>query len=72
MSFIESAGYLAYGVLFLIIFLESFPPTLFLPGDSLLFITGFLASQGYFDIVLLVGILFIASVLGYIFSYSMG
>lgn len=71
-KFIESAGYLAYTVLFLIIFLESFPPTLFLPGDSLLFITGFLASQGYFNMAPLVSILFIASVLGYIFSYIMG
>ncbi|MDO8659442.1 MAG: DedA family protein [Candidatus Parcubacteria bacterium] len=72
MNLIESAGYWAYGILFLIIFLESFPPTLFLPGDSLLFITGFLASQGYFNMAPLVGILFIASVLGYIFSYIMG
>ena len=71
-NLLESAGYWAYGILFLIIFLESFPPTLFLPGDSLLFLTGFLASQGYFNIILLVGILFIASVLGYIFSYIMG
>ncbi len=72
MNLIQSSGYWAYSVLFLIIFLESFPPTLFLPGDSLLFITGFLASQGYFNMALLVGILFIASVLGYIFSYTMG
>lgn len=71
-NLIESTGYLAYGILFLIIFLESFPPTLFLPGDSLLFIVGFLASQGYFDLASLVGILFIASVLGYFFSYKMG
>ena len=69
---IQFAGYFGYAILFLIIFLESFPPTLFLPGDSLLFITGFLASQGYFDMVLLVGTLFLASVIGYIFSYAMG
>lgn len=71
-NLIESTGYIAYGILFIIIFLESFPPTLFLPGDSLLFIVGFLASQGYFNMGLLVGILFIASVLGYFFSYKMG
>jgi len=69
---IQFAGYFGYAILFLIIFLESFPPTLFLPGDSLLFITGFLASQGYFDMVLLVATLFLASVIGYIFSYAMG
>lgn len=71
-NFIQYAGYFGYGILFLIIFLESFPPTLFLPGDSLLFITGFLASQGHFDMILLVSTLFVASVIGYVFSYSLG
>ncbi len=71
-NFIQYAGYFGYAILFIIIFLESFPPTLFLPGDSLLFITGFLASQGHFDMVLLVSTLFVASVIGYIFSYSLG
>lgn len=71
-NFIQYAGYFGYLILFLVIFLESFPPTLFLPGDSLLFITGFLASQGHFDILLLVCTLFIASILGYMFSYYFG
>lgn len=71
-NFIQFAGYYGYLVLFIIIFLESFPPTFFLPGDSLLFITGFLASQGYFNLGILVIVLFIASVVGYIFSYRMG
>lgn len=65
-------GYFGYGVLFLIIFFESFPPTFFLPGDSLLFITGFLASQGHFNIFILVATLVLASISGYIFSYVMG
>jgi membrane-associated protein len=69
---IELAGYFGYGILFLIIFFESFPPTFFLPGDSLLFIAGFLASQDHFDITLLIETLFIASIFGYIFSYLMG
>lgn len=69
---IEISGYFGYGILFLIIFLESFPPTLFLPGDSLLFLTGFLASQGHFNIFLLIGVFFVASVSGYMFSYIMG
>ncbi|MFA5888749.1 MAG: DedA family protein [Candidatus Paceibacterota bacterium] len=71
-NFIQYAGYFGYVVLFLIIFFESFPPTFFLPGDSLLFITGFFASQGYFNMIPLVGSLFLASVFGYIFSYAMG
>lgn len=69
---IEYMGYFGYGFLFLIIFFESFPLTFFLPGDSLLFTAGFLASRGYFNLALLVTILFIASVLGYFFSYIMG
>ncbi|MCX6702169.1 MAG: VTT domain-containing protein [Candidatus Zambryskibacteria bacterium] len=70
--FIQFAGFFGYIVLFLIIFFESFPPTFFLPGDSLLFVTGFLASQGYFNMSLLVGTLFLASIFGYMFSYAMG
>src|SRR3989344_1125889 len=71
-EFIQFVGYFGYFVLFLIIFLESFPPTFFLPGDSLLFITGFLASQGHFSLVLLIAVLYTASILGYMFSYAMG
>lgn len=71
-NFIEFSGYFGYGILFLIIFLESFPPTFFLPGDSLLFTAGFLASQGYFDLALLVSTLFIGSVVGYLLSYFVG
>jgi membrane-associated protein len=71
-EFIQYAGYFGYFILFIIIFLESFPPTFFLPGDSLLFISGFFASQGFFNMALLVPTLFFASVLGYMFSYAMG
>jgi len=69
---IESSGYLGYVFLFLIIFFESFPLTFFLPGDSLLFVVGLLVSQGYSNMILLVGILFLAGIGGYIFSYVMG
>ncbi len=71
-SLINTVGYWGYAVLFVIIFLESFPLTFFLPGDSLLFTTGFLASQGHFNLALLIGVLFVASNIGYIFSYYMG
>lgn len=69
---IKDVGYYGYVILFLIIFLESFPLTFYLPGDSLLFTTGFLASQGYFSMAILLPTLFIASILGYNFSYFMG
>lgn len=71
-NFIQFAGYFGYALLFLIIFFESFPPTFFLPGDSLLFITGFLASQGFFNVGILVFTLYLASIFGYLFSYAMG
>ncbi len=72
LEWIRIAGYFGYIILFVVIFLESFPLTFFLPGDSLLFTTGFLASQGHFDLALLVLTLFLASVFGYMFSYAMG
>jgi membrane-associated protein len=72
LDLIQVAGYWGYAVLFVIIFLESFPPTFFLPGDSLLFTTGFLASQGHFELAILVPVLYVASTFGYMFSYAMG
>ncbi|MGH7726076.1 MAG: DedA family protein [Candidatus Eiseniibacteriota bacterium] len=44
----------------------------FLPGDSLLFTAGFLASQGVFDIGWLSTGCFVAAVLGNIAAYSFG
>ena len=67
--YIQQFGYLG---LFLVVFFESFPLTFFLPGDSLLFTTGFLASQGLFDLNMLILTFFAAAVLGYIFSYFFG
>ena len=66
---VEQVGYVG---IFVCIFLESFPMTFFLPGDSLLFTTGFLASQGHFNLTMLITILFLASISGYMFSYAMG
>lgn len=71
-SFIQHSGYLGYVVLFLIIFFESFPFSFFLPGDSLLFTMGFLASQGFLNFPLLFCILFTAGTLGYVGSYFFG
>jgi membrane-associated protein len=71
-SFIEHAGTLGYAVLFLIIFFESFPFTFYLPGDSLLFTMGFLASSGVLNMPALIATLFIASMIGYVCSYMFG
>ena len=71
-NLITTFGYFGYVILFVTIFLESFPFTFFLPGDSLLFTTGFLASQGHFNFPLLLIVLFIAGTLGYLLSYALG
>jgi membrane-associated protein len=44
----------------------------FLPGDSLLFIAGFLAAQGVFNIFFLIGLLWTAAILGNIVGYEFG
>ena len=71
---VESFGYIG---LFAIIFAESgLLIGFFLPGDSVLFTAGFLASQGILDIKILVPLLFIAAVtgdsIGYIFGQKVG
>ena len=44
----------------------------FLPGSSLLFSTGLLASQGYFHMSAVLLIFFVASVLGNSIGYMLG
>jgi len=69
-SLIENVGYIG---LFSIVFAESgILIGAFLPGDSLLFTAGLLASKGIFNIWLLVPLLFIAAVLGDNVGYSFG
>ena len=69
-SFIKTAGYLG---LFFIVFAESgLFIGFFLPGDSLLFTAGFLASQGYLNIWILAPLTFIAAILGDNFGYAFG
>lgn len=71
---IKTAGYLG---LFAIVFAESgLFVGFFLPGDSLLFTAGFLASQGFFNIWYLIPLVFLGAVLGdnvgYAFGYKVG
>lgn len=73
-SIVQTAGYAG---LFGIIFAESgLFIGFFLPGDSLLFTAGFLASQGFLNIYLLTPLLFVAAILGdstgYAFGYKVG
>ena len=62
-----------YGILFLIIFMETgFVVTPFLPGDSLLFVAGTLAATGGMDITILCAVLLAAAILGDNTNYWIG
>lgn len=63
----------SYIVLFSIVFAESgLLIGFFLPGDSLLFTSGFLASQGFMSIYILAPLCFIAAILGDSAGYGLG
>lgn len=69
-SLIKTIGYAG---IFAIVFAESgLLVGFFLPGDSLLFTAGFLASQGVFNIALLCIITFVAAVVGDNVGYQFG
>lgn len=70
LALIHTAGYLG---LFLIVCAESgLMIGFFLPGDSLLFAAGFLASQGFLNIWTLIIVFFAAAVLGDNIGYMLG
>ncbi|MDD5068430.1 MAG: VTT domain-containing protein [Candidatus Pacebacteria bacterium] len=63
----------SYLGIFVVVFAESgFLLGFFLPGDSLLFTAGLLASQGIFNIWILVPLIVIGAILGDSFGYYMG
>ena len=63
----------SYAILTAIIFSETgLLVGFFLPGDSLLFAAGFLASQDVFNFWLLCGVLFVAAVVGDAVNYYFG
>jgi len=69
-TFIKTIGYFG---LFVVIFAESgLLIGFFLPGDSLLFTAGFLASQGFLNIWVLLAGTFLGAVLGDNFGYTFG
>ena len=73
-EFIKNYGMWIYGILFLIIFVETGLVVMpFLPGDSLLFAAGALAaSTGAMNPWFLILLLFIAAVLGDTVNYQIG
>jgi membrane-associated protein len=69
-TLVRTAGYIG---LFAIIFAESgLLIGFFLPGDSLLFTAGFVASQGFLDIRILAPLCFIAAITGDAVGYAFG
>lgn len=69
-AMIELIGYL--GVLAIVFAETGLFLGFFFPGDSLLFVAGFLASEGFFSLPLLILGIFTAAVLGNLFGYEFG
>lgn len=64
---------LVYGLLFGVIFIETGVVVLpFLPGDSLLFVTGALAAQGTFPLALVLPLLIVAAIAGDAANFAVG
>ncbi|SEB17331.1 DedA family protein [Variovorax sp. YR216] len=72
-AFVASYGVWVYGLLFVIVFVETGLVVMpFLPGDSLLFIVGALAGAGLMSYGVAVPILLAAAILGDQCNYSIG
>ncbi|WML34138.1 DedA family protein [Clostridium sp. OS1-26] len=70
---LQNYGMWTYAIIFLIIFCETgLVITPFLPGDSILFATGAIASMGALDIFTLFIIFYIAAVVGDTLNYRIG
>ena len=72
-AFVATYGVWVYGLLFLIVFVETGLVVMpFLPGDSLLFIVGALCGAGLMSFGVAVPILLVAAILGDQCNYSIG
>ncbi|MGL5500045.1 MAG: DedA family protein [Plesiomonas shigelloides] len=72
-AMVATYGIWIYAILFLIVFCETgLVVTPFLPGDSLLFVAGTLATTGQMNPHTLVALLIVAAILGDAVNYSIG
>jgi len=72
-ALMETYGIWIYGILFAVIFCETglvFTP--FLPGDSLIFLMGFLAAGGGLNVVVIIIVVAVAAILGDSVNYQIG
>ena len=73
LTFVNDHGAWAYGLLFLIVFVETGLVVMpFLPGDSLLFVVGALAGSGAISLPIAIGVLLCAAIAGDQVNYSIG
>lgn len=73
LAFVINHGAWAYGLLFLIIFVETGLVVMpFLPGDSLLFVVGALGGSGALSLPIAIGVLLCAAIAGDQVNYSIG
>ncbi|MEY2622061.1 MAG: hypothetical protein RIT26_1881 [Pseudomonadota bacterium] len=72
-AFVSEHGIWVYALLFAIVFVETGLVVMpFLPGDSLLFITGALCGAGHMSLPVALSVLFLAAVLGDQLNYQIG
>ena len=72
-SIISQYGTWTYGILFVVIFVETGLVVMpFLPGDSLLFAAGTFAALGSLNVWFLIGLLIVAAVVGDAVNYTIG
>lgn len=73
LAFVNNHGAWTYGLIFLIIFVETGLVVVpFLPGDSLLFVVGTLASSGAINLLIAIAVLLCAAIAGDQVNYSIG
>jgi membrane protein DedA with SNARE-associated domain len=71
--FVERFGHWGYLVIFLVVMVECQALLgLFMPGESLVLVSGFLAAQGVFDLDVLIFVIFAAAVVGDSIGYELG
>ncbi|MBO9685730.1 DedA family protein [Roseateles chitosanitabidus] len=72
-EFVTAYGMWVYGLLFLIVFVETGLVVMpFLPGDSLLFVVGALCGAGVMNLPLAITVLLVAAILGDQCNYTIG